>query len=79
MSEPPIQKGETVMIVTGAASDWEYHQEQINPSKGNLLSVEAAMMIDALLMLPSSLCWVCASSGSARGQISELKLSKRAL
>jgi hypothetical protein len=37
------------MIVTGVASDWEYLSlGQINPSKGNLLSVEGAM-IDAVL------------------------------
>ena len=43
------QKHQTVMIVTGVASDWEYLSlGQINPSKGNLLSVEGAM-IDAVL------------------------------
>jgi len=37
------------MIVTGVVSDWEYLSlGQINPSKGNLLSVEGAM-IDAVL------------------------------
>jgi hypothetical protein len=37
------------MIVTGVASDWEYLSlGQINPSKGNLLSVEGAM-VDAVL------------------------------
>jgi len=37
------------MIVTGVASDWEYLSlGQINPSKGNLFSVEGAM-IDAVL------------------------------
>jgi len=36
------------MIVTGVASDWEYFERTlINPSKGNLLSVEGTM-IDAL-------------------------------
>jgi hypothetical protein len=36
------------MIVTGVASDWEYLSPgQINPSKGNLLSMEGNM-IDAL-------------------------------
>jgi hypothetical protein len=40
------QKHQTVMIVTGVASDWEYLSlEQINPSR--VLSVEGAM-IDAL-------------------------------
>ena len=45
------QKHQTVMIITGSASDWEYlPRGQINPSKGNLLSVEGAM-IDALFNL----------------------------
>ncbi len=35
------------MIVTGVASDREYFSPMNNPSKGNLLSVEGAM-IDAL-------------------------------
>ena len=36
------------MVVTGAVSDWEYlSPQQINPSKGNLLSMEGNM-IDAL-------------------------------
>jgi hypothetical protein len=45
------QKHQTVMIVTGSDSDWEYLTSgKINPSKGNVLLVEGAM-IDALFNL----------------------------
>jgi hypothetical protein len=46
---PHWRKRQTVMIVTGVASDWEYFRlPLINPSRGNLLSVEGTM-IDAVL------------------------------